>query len=100
MMKGWTRKKVSVIWRLVIALSLLGLVYESQAGIPVVPTLLGEGESIVSLSAFPSTIQLDSGADAERIIIVATTSEGLTRDVTAEAKLAFANEGIARVETG
>ncbi|MCK6485701.1 MAG: DUF1553 domain-containing protein [Phycisphaerae bacterium] len=52
------------------------------------------------LAINPAQINLDHSADRQRIVIVLTSPDGQTRDVTAAAQLGFAADGIAGVENG
>jgi hypothetical protein len=54
----------------------------------------------VKLEIFPASIQLDSKADTQSLVIQAMYADGLTRDVTGEAKLAIANPQALRIEGG
>ncbi|MBI4556085.1 MAG: DUF1553 domain-containing protein [Candidatus Hydrogenedentes bacterium] len=49
-----------------------------------------------TLAVYPSEVHLDSGRDVQRLIIVETRDDGVTSDVTANAGLSFAPEGLAK----
>lgn len=47
------------------------------------------------LTVYPSEVTLNNASDAERLVAVMTRPDGVTLDVTAEAKIAFGAENIA-----
>lgn len=52
----------------------------------------------LQLSAYPPLIQLDSGRAFQQIVVQTTAADGITRDVTAQAKFALADTKLARLE--
>jgi hypothetical protein len=56
--------------------------------------------AVASLEVFPPAVQLTTARDRQSIVVQAVLADGLTRDVTAEAKLALENPALARIENG
>ncbi len=52
----------------------------------------------VSLKIFPPAIDLTTQQDQQRLVVVATRADGVTQDVTAEAKLSLADPAIAKLQ--
>ncbi len=50
------------------------------------------------IDLYPPEVQLNTKLDRQRVIVVATRSDGVTRDVTAEAELSLADAAVARLE--
>lgn len=61
------------------------------------PAAAPSPSAMVSVQTYPDTIQLDSGVDVQRVIVVATYADGITRDVTSEATYTFANPAFAKM---
>jgi len=77
--------------RLLIALAVAGsLASVSQANEPA-PT---------SLQVFPPDVQLTSSRSQQLLVVQAGYADGLTRDVTAKAKLTLANPALAKIDKG
>lgn len=58
-----------------------------------------EGEpKLVSLAVYPPDIHLETNADRQTFIVVATREDGVTFDVTKTAQVKLAADGIARIE--
>jgi hypothetical protein len=56
----------------------------------------GAGD-VVSLAVYPPDVQLTTNADLQRVLVVATRSDGVTLDVTTQAQMRLAAENIARL---
>jgi hypothetical protein len=52
------------------------------------------GPEPVGLEVFPSRVVLDSGRDSQGLVAIARYADGSARDVTADAKVAIADEGV------
>ena len=55
---------------------------------------------LVKLTAYPGDIQLSTSRDRQSVIVQALYSNGLTRDVTSEAKYSLADPALAKLEAG
>lgn len=53
---------------------------------------------VASIAVYPADIQLNTKADLQRVIVVATRDDGVTLDVTAQAQVKLAQEGIAKLD--
>src|SRR4051812_29680468 len=53
-----------------------------------------------SIAVYPPDVQLNTKADLQRFIVVATRDDGVTLDVTSQAAVKLAAEGIARLDKG
>jgi hypothetical protein len=53
---------------------------------------------LTSLEVFPPDVNLETARDRQSFIVQAWFADGLSRDVTAEAKIAIANPALARLE--
>ena len=53
---------------------------------------------LASIEVFPPDINLETSRDRQSFVVQATFADGLTRDVTAEAKLALGNPALARLQ--
>ncbi|MDP6930690.1 MAG: DUF1549 domain-containing protein [Planctomycetota bacterium] len=53
-----------------------------------------------ALSIYPAEVSLNGKRDFQRIVVVATDASGLTRDVSAQAKIEFSAPGLATIENG
>ncbi len=51
-----------------------------------------------SLAVYPPAVKLSTRADSQRVIVVATRADGVTADVTAEAKLVLADPAPCRLD--
>lgn len=56
--------------------------------------------SLVRLDIYPPDITLHTAADRQKMVIVATRSDDVTMDVTAEASIAVGNDSLLRIESG
>src|SRR5437868_13175633 len=63
-----------------------------------VPASLGHGTDFVSLSVYPSTLQLNTACDKATFVVQATSSEGITTDVTAYATFSLIDDNLVRRE--
>ena len=54
---------------------------------------------MASLEVFPQSVQLTTSRDRQAIVVQAVLADGLTHDVTAEAKLTLENTALARIES-
>ncbi len=59
---------------------------------------LSTAPGVVKVEVFPSDVQLTTARDRQRFVVVATRSDEITVDVTAEASLHLADAGLARLE--
>jgi hypothetical protein len=55
---------------------------------------------VTSIAVYPPDVQLNTKADLQRFIVVATRDDGVTLDVTSQAAVKLAAEGIARLDKG
>ena len=55
---------------------------------------------LVKLTAYPGDVQLSTSRDRQSVIVQALYSNGLTRDVTSEAKYSLADPALAKLEAG
>jgi hypothetical protein len=55
---------------------------------------------LASLEVFPPDVNLETARDRQSLVIQARFADGLTQDVTAQAKLTLANSAFAKVEGG
>lgn len=53
---------------------------------------------VASIAVYPPDVQLNTKADLQRFVVVATRDDGVTLDVTAQASVKLAAEGIARLD--
>src|SRR5688572_11032764 len=61
-------------------------------------SLANDAPQPVKLEIFPASVQLDSKVDSQSLIIQATYADGLTRDVTTEAKLTIGSPQALQIE--
>ena len=61
-----------------------------------VPTSLGQAADIVSIAVYPSALHLTSARDKAVFVVQATSSDGITTDVTAEANITFVDNDFIR----
>jgi hypothetical protein len=59
-------------------------------------TAFGAGAQTVAV--YPTEAHLDHAADFQRLIVVSAREDGVTQDVTAQAKVTFQPEGIAKID--
>src|SRR5258708_33476580 len=59
---------------------------------------LAANSTLTELKAYPPDINLTSSTDSQRIVLHATYSDGLTRDVTAQAAYQFTNPKLVRLD--
>jgi hypothetical protein len=71
---------------------LLALAFSTSAGLAFPQPVL------TSIEVFPPDINLETGRDRQSFIVQAAYADGLTRDVTAEAKAILGNTAFARLE--
>lgn len=55
-------------------------------------------ENVVKVQVFPDSIELATARDRQSIVVQATYSDGITRDVTAESEVKIANPELAKYE--
>jgi hypothetical protein len=53
---------------------------------------------VTSIAVYPPDVQLNTKADLQRFIVVATRDDGVTLDVTSQAAVKLAAEGVARLD--
>ncbi len=53
---------------------------------------------LASIEVFPPDINLETGRDRQSFVVQATYADGITRDVTAEAKAALGNPNLAKLQ--
>jgi len=61
------------------------------------PTLTCAQSPVASLAVFPPEINLETSRDRQSIVVQATYADGITRDVTAEAKVVLGNPSLAKL---
>src|SRR4051812_990005 len=61
-------------------------------------TLFGANSTLSDLKAYPSEIQLTSSNASQRVVVQATYSDGLTRDVSSQAAYKLTNPKVARID--
>ena len=54
--------------------------------------------AIISIEAFPKNISLETAADFHRVIVIARMKDASTHDITAQAKLALADDTLAKLD--
>ena len=60
-----------------------------------------EGElELAAVDVYPSSISLESARDAQRLLVLATLSDGTQRDLTSEAALSVSDSNVAQLEGG
>jgi hypothetical protein len=57
-----------------------------------------DAASVVKIDVYPPNVQLETSRDRQALIVVATRDDGVTLDVTGEAKMALADAKLARIE--
>jgi Protein of unknown function (DUF1549)/Protein of unknown function (DUF1553) len=57
-----------------------------------------QSAALSKLEVFPPDLNLTTARDRQSFVVQATTSEGITRDVTAEAKLTIANPSLVKLD--
>ena len=60
--------------------------------------VFGQGPALTKIEVSPPDINLNTTRDRQSFIVQATYADGITRDVTAEAKVAFTNPALVRLE--
>ncbi len=80
---GW-----SFVALLHVAFMLPGLGWSSDA----------HAEPLESLALYPESIELSTAYDSQKFLVIATMTDGVTRDVTDQAEIRLDNPGIARRE--
>lgn len=73
------------------------LAVTAMAGLSLSPVSAQDGKPS-ELRVYPQDVNLSSARDRQSIQVQAVYPSGLTRDVTAEAKLTLANSGLAKIE--
>lgn len=73
------------------------LAVTAMAGLSLSPVNAQDGQPS-ELRVYPQDVNLSSARDRQSIQVQAVYPSGLTRDVTAEAKLTLANSGLAKIE--
>ena len=58
------------------------------------------GADLVKITAYPGDVQLSTQRDRQSVIVQALYSNGLTRDITSEAKYTLADPALAKLEGG
>ena len=58
------------------------------------------GADLVKITAYPGDVQLSTPRDRQSVIVQALYSNGLTRDITSEAKYTLADPALAKLEGG
>src|SRR5262245_8858786 len=56
-----------------------------------------QSPALTKLEVFPPDVNLNTARDRQSLVVQATTTDGITRDVTAEAKIACANETLVKL---
>jgi len=79
------RPSKAIVWGLALAVALLS------------PGAAAE-VSAERVDLYPPEVNLNTKLDYQRVIVVVTRDDGVTRDVTAEAELSLAGAGVARLE--
>ena len=51
-----------------------------------------------TVAVYPPDINLETARDRQTFVVQATDADGLTRDVTAQAKIAFANPALVKLD--
>ncbi len=59
-----------------------------------------EAPALTALQVYPPEVSLLTARGRQALSVQATYADGITRDVTAEAKLSLANPGLARLGKG
>ncbi len=57
-----------------------------------------QAADVASLSVYPADVQLNTNRDRATFVVQAVASDGITRDVTEEAQISFANASLVRRE--
>jgi len=70
----------------------------AEAPAPAEPAPAAAPAPIASLAAYPPDIQLTTSRDRQSFIVVATRADGVTLDVTKDAKVTLENPALARVD--
>ncbi|VTS05609.1 DUF1549 and DUF1553 domain-containing protein [Tuwongella immobilis] len=69
------------------------------AALVLVPVAASRGEaSLVKVSVFPADVSLETSRDRQSLVVQALFSDGITRDVTTEAKYSFVNAALVKFE--
>lgn len=89
--------RASAIWLYFLA---VGLALLPGRMLQVKADQLESTEAIVSLRVFPPAVQLDSARDFQRLVVQGERSDGVTLDLSTEAKLTMADPAIAAVRQG
>src|SRR5438067_3890142 len=71
----------------------LGAILLATASLAQSPTA-----GLASLDVFPADVNLTTSRDRQSFVVQATYADGLTRDVTAEAKVSVANPALIKLE--
>src|SRR5687768_1702300 len=67
-------------------------------GLALTATAAQAQSPLASLEVFPADIHLTTARDHQSLVVQATFADGLTRDVTDQAKVAVANPALVKVE--
>lgn len=59
---------------------------------------VAQAPSLTKIEVFPPEIQLNTARDRQSVVVQAVYSDGITRDVTAEAKLSVTNAALVKLE--
>ena len=65
--------------------------------VPVWAGQSGASQSVISVRVFPPAVQLDSARDFQRLVVQAERADGVTLDISTEAKLTLVDPAIAAV---
>ncbi len=57
-------------------------------------------DGLARITAYPGDVELSTRRDRQAVIVQALYSNGLTRDVTSEAKYSLADPALAKLEAG
>src|SRR5438309_753931 len=85
-------------------LSLLGCLVvltgtaRAQAPAPAQPVAPVPAPALANVEVFPADINLNTSRGRQSFVVKATFADGLTRDVTVEAKATFANPALVKLE--
>lgn len=72
-----------------------------MSAVPAVALLflcMSAGAGADALSVYPTEVKLDHGADFQRLVAMKTRDDGVTLDVTEQASVTFAPEGIVKLD--
>ncbi len=80
------------LFKRVISFAFAGLMFASSAQ--------GEPAALTDLQVYPPDVHLDTFRSRQSFVVQATYTDGITRDVTAEAKATLANPALVKLEKG